>query len=210
MAFCDSGIAGKPGIPVRFRFVFCPLLYYQQHGPLRFPVRFACFPVRFLARCFVFNNFSGSFLKKALFLSHIFGGVSNFSTHRAITRPNFVRPGHPVGGGTTSFRDDRSGMPVIKPALPWPPRRAPPNPADKTSTVAYGCQGFSAARACLLPHLPPGIIIHIPHRRTRLVRHHVRRPDGVRVRQPRVTPAHADVLPRHPLSGTACYGVPFA
>jgi len=37
---------------------------FQQHGPLRFPVRFAVFPVRFSDRSFVFNNFSGSFFKK--------------------------------------------------------------------------------------------------------------------------------------------------
>jgi len=48
--------------PVRFRFVFSTGTCFQQL--LRFVFRFA--PVRFLARSFVFNNLSGSFLKKGI------------------------------------------------------------------------------------------------------------------------------------------------
>jgi len=62
---------------VRFRFVLgsFPVRFYcdcvfSTTSTLSFPVRFAVFPVRFLAMAFIFNNFLGSFLKIKKFLSH--------------------------------------------------------------------------------------------------------------------------------------------
>jgi len=69
---------------------FLPTVYFQQHGPVRFSVRsgsffmhtnvFNNFPASFSGSFrFVFgpllfriNNFSGSFLKKRVFLSHLY------------------------------------------------------------------------------------------------------------------------------------------
>jgi len=54
------------------------VLYFQQHDPLRFPVRFAVFPVRFLARSFVFNKIARFVFKKRIFLSHFLLAAKRF------------------------------------------------------------------------------------------------------------------------------------
>jgi len=60
-----------------FRFVsvrFLCVNLFSTTSPLRFPVRFAFFSVRFQGRLFVFNHFSGSFLKIKYFSSHFSSG----------------------------------------------------------------------------------------------------------------------------------------
>jgi hypothetical protein len=85
--FCSGYIEAKLSL-VRFRFVFYAVIYYQQHGPVRFSFVlgsffpqeriFNNFPASFSGSFlainvvfpFVINNFLGSFFKKRVFLSH--------------------------------------------------------------------------------------------------------------------------------------------
>ena len=105
-----AGGADSASFPVRFLSV----LYFQQHDPLRFPVRFAVFPVRFLARSFVFNKIARFVFKKNEFFCPIFcwlrkdsASIYNDLSAFYQTRASFF--------GATSFHDDPSGTPPVAP-----------------------------------------------------------------------------------------------